>query len=144
MPVDLVARAIIELAHINDPVLDSGTPVTVAEDASVVYHVQNMRLFHWTHDLLPALREAGLDFQTVPQREWVRRLRDSEKSPEKNPTIKLLDFFTEKYDNDRPGRKGLVFLTDKTSYASAAIRDGYDVVGSGLVKKFVKSWSVDW
>jgi len=110
----------------------------------VVYHVQNPRLFHWTNDLLPALREAGLDFETVSQREWVNRLRNGEKDPEKNPTIKLLDFFTEKYDNDRPGRKGLVFLTDKTAAKTSAIGDGYDVVGSGLIKKFVDSWSLEW
>ena len=88
--------------------------------------------------------EAGLDFETVSQREWVNRLRNGEKDPEKNPTIKLLDFFTEKYDNDRPGRKGLVFLTDKTAAKTSAIGDGYDVVGSGLIKKFVDSWSLEW
>jgi hypothetical protein len=93
---------------------------------------------------LPALHDAGLEFETVAQREWVERLRKSEKDPEKNPTIKLLDFFAEKYDNDRPGRMGLVFLTDKTAEKTEAIRDGYDVVGSGLVKKFVDSWRIEW
>lgn len=101
-------------------------------------------MFHWTHDLLPALRDAGLEFETVSQREWVERLRNSEKDPEKNPTIKLLDFFAEKYDNDRPGRKGLVFLTDKTAEKTEPIRDGYDVVGGGLVEKFVDSWRLEW
>jgi hypothetical protein len=90
------------------------------------------------------LRDAGLKFETVPQREWVQRLRNSEKDPKKNPTIKLLEFFADKYDNDNPGRKGLVFLTDKTAEESNAIRDGYDIVGSGLVKKFVDSWSSEW
>jgi hypothetical protein len=75
---------------------------------------------------------------------WIERLRKSEKDPEKNPTIKLLDFFTEKYDNDKLGRNELVFLTGKTAEKAEAIRDGYDVVGSGLVKKFVDSWSHEW
>jgi hypothetical protein len=75
---------------------------------------------------------------------WVERLRKSEKDPEKNPTIKLLDFFTEKYDNGKPGRNELVFLTGKTAEKTEAIRDGYDVVGSGLVKKFVDSWRLEW
>ena len=138
----MVARAVLDLAQINSP--QSGPGSCVAQDSSVVYHVQNSRLFHWTKDLLPALKDAGLEFETVSQREWVQRLRNSEKDPEKNPTIKLLDFFAEKYDNDKPGRMGLVFLTDKTAEETEAIRDGYDIVGSGLVKKFVNSWSQDW
>ncbi|KAL5322381.1 hypothetical protein ACEPPN_010354 [Leptodophora sp. 'Broadleaf-Isolate-01'] len=143
LPVDVVARAVLDLSQINS---HSSTTALVqdTDDSEVVYHVQNPRLFHWTNDLLPALREAGLDFETVSQREWVDRLRNGEKDPEKNPTIKLLDFFTEKYDNDKPGRKGLVFLTDKTAAKTEAIGDGYDVVGSGLIKKFVDSWSLEW
>lgn len=143
MPVDVVASAVLDLAHINT-LHGSGSVSRVFQDSSVVYHVQNSRLFHWTEDLLPALRDAGLKFETVPQREWVQRLRNSEKDPKKNPTIKLLEFFADKYDNDNPGRKGLVFLTDKTAEESNAIRDGYDIVGSGLVKKFVDSWSSEW
>ncbi|KAG4425536.1 hypothetical protein IFR04_001233 [Cadophora malorum] len=142
LPVDVVARAVLDLAQVNNR--SAPTTLEDADDSEVVYHVQNPRLFHWTNDLLPALREAGLDFETVSQREWVNRLRNGEKDPEKNPTIKLLDFFTEKYDNDRPGRKGLMFLTDKTAAKTSAIGDGYDVVGSGLVKKFVDSWSLEW
>ena len=87
MPVDIVVRAVLYLAGIN--ALNSTEP-------SVVYHVQNPRLFHWPHDLLPALRDAGLDFETVPQRELMDRLRRSEKDPKKSPIIKLLDFFADK------------------------------------------------
>ena len=93
---------------------------------------------------MPALRNAGLKFETVSQREWVRRLRNSEKDPKKNPTMKLLDFFVEKYDNEKPGRSGLVFLTDKTAEKTETIRDGYDIVGSGLVKRIVDNWSQEW
>ncbi len=141
---DVVAHAVLDLAHINNASSSPSKLSPEAEDTSIVYHVQNSRLFHWTRDLLPALRDAGLEFETVSQREWVDRLRKSEKDPEKNPTIKLLDFFAEKYDNDKPGRKGLVFLTDWTAGKTETIRDGYDVVGSGLVKKFVDSWRLEW
>jgi hypothetical protein len=142
--VDVVAHAVLDLAQINKPSSSPSKLSPEITDASIVYHVQNPQVFHWTHDLLPALHNAGLDFEVVSQREWVTRLRMSEKDPEKNPTIKLLDFFAEKYDNDRPGRKGLVFLTYKTAEKTEAIRDGYDVVGSGLVKKFVDSWRLEW
>ena len=136
----MVARAVLDLARINRPTSNESSLST--QDASVVYHVQNPQLFHWTHDLLPVLRDAGLQFETVPQREWVQRLQNSEKNPELNPTIKLLDFFTEKYDNGDLGRKGLVFLTARTEDESQAIRDGYDIIGSGIMRKFVESWKI--
>jgi len=71
-------------------------------------------------------------------------LRKSNLDPVKNPTVKLLDFFTEKYDNDRPGRKDLVFLTEKTAKASQTVAQGYDVTGSGLVEKMMKRWLKEW
>lgn len=144
-----MARACIELADLSDKQEDS-TPSTDAEkqavdtDPAVVFQVQNRRLFHWTRDLLPALQRAGLDFKVVKQREWVRLLRESDPDPIKNPTFKLLDFFTEKYDNDNPGREGLVFDTSKTAERSEAVRDGFDVTGSGLVDKMVAWWKTQW
>jgi len=132
MPVGEVARAVLELSGLH-----SGSPPSAdpQSDISTVYHVQNTCLFHWTHELLPAL-----DFEAVPQREWVRRLREGEQDPKKNPTIKLLDFFAEKYDNDKPGRVGLVFMTKRSGERSEAVRKGYDVVGSGLMSKTAESW----
>lgn len=96
--------------------------------------MQNTYLFHWTHELLPALRAAGLDFEAVPQRERVRGLCEGEQDPKKNPTIKLLDLFAEKCDNDKPGRVGLGFMTEKSGERSEAVRKGYNIVGSGLMR----------
>jgi hypothetical protein len=80
----------------------------------------------------------------VPQREWVQLLRSSNPDPVQNPTIKLLEFFAGKYDNDRPSRKGLVFVTQKTALKSKVVRQGFDVVGSGLVAKMVGRWLEEW
>lgn len=142
LPVDIVARAVLELAGLDT--LTSEASAQNLNSDNIVYHVQNPRTFSWTNDLLPALQAAGLGFKVVTQREWVELLRGSEQDPDKNPTIKLLDFFTEKYDNDQPGRQGLVFQTEKTGLRSEAIQNGYDIVGSGLVKKFVDSWRKEW
>lgn len=114
------------------------------QDPSVVYHIQNPKVFHWTTDLLPALRAAGLDFEILGQREWVQRLRESDPDPKKNPTRKLLDFFTEKYDNDKMGRKGLVFVTDRTENASPTLKGGFDIIKSGLMHKTVQQWLKTW
>lgn len=146
MPVDKMAQACLELAGLGQ---NSGDPPAVAgvddnHDSSVVYQVQNRRLFHWTRDLLPALKSAGLDFDVVPQRCWVALLRESNADPKQNPTIKLLDFFTGKYDNDNPGREGLVFETRITSEASKTVDEGFDVIGSGLIDKMVSWWDSQW
>jgi hypothetical protein len=135
MPVDLVAQAVIEL---------SGVDRDGYVSKSAVYNVQNNNLFHWTKDLLPALRNAGLDFKTVSQREWVDLLRKSDQNPETNPTIKLVDFFASKYDNDKPGRSGLKFSTLKAEADSEAMRKGYDVIGSGLVGTMVAWMKSQW
>ncbi|KAK3305107.1 uncharacterized protein B0T15DRAFT_383200, partial [Chaetomium strumarium] len=75
----------------------------------------------------------------------VNRLRHHrEQDPQKNPAIKLLDFFTEKYDNDKPGRSGLTYLLQRTSLDSKVVRNGYDVIGSGLIKKTLDYWKTVW
>lgn len=140
MPVDLVAQAAIDIARVGLGGADEDKPVFT----SGVYHVQNTRLFHWTQDLLPALQDAGLDFRVVSQRAWVDLLRKSDPVPEKNPTIKLLDFFADKYDNDRPGRKGLVFVTSKAEEISQTMKDGFEIISSGLVGRMAKWWETQW
>ncbi|OAA67965.1 nonribosomal peptide synthetase-like protein [Niveomyces insectorum RCEF 264] len=143
MPVDEMARAVLELAGLV-PSNRAGTVAADAGDRQLVYHVQNRCLFRWTADLLPALRAAGLRFETVPQRAWVARLRASDPDPRRNPAIKLLGFFAGKYDNDQPGRAGLVFATRRTAAASPTVAAGFDVVGSGLVAKMVAWWQTQW
>lgn len=139
MPVDKVARAVIELTSRSS---DYPSVVNVNSESAVVYHVQNTQTFHWTRDLLPALRSAGLEFETISQREWIRKLRKGEQDPVKNPTIKLLDFYAEKYDNDKPGRAGLEFAMDQSSKQSVAIREGFDVLQSGLMRKTIIEWGL--
>lgn len=140
MPVDRMAKACLELAGLAP----YSSTQTQAHGSSVVFQVQNNRIFHWTRDLLPALKSAGLEFEIVSQREWVTLLRDSEPDPTKNPTIKLIDFFAGKYDNNKPGREGLIFETHVTENASESVRSGFDVIESGLIKKMVSWWKTQW
>lgn len=144
LPVDVCADAVIELGGLAPAGNQTVAYFQPPDEAEVVYHVQNPTAVNWTDQVLPALAEAGLNFEIVSQREWVKRLRESEPDPKLNPTIKLLDFFTEKYDNNRPGRGGLLFDTKRTEQKSQAMRKGYDVVASGLLKRCVDSWRKDW
>ncbi|CAK7219999.1 putative NRPS-like protein biosynthetic cluster [Sporothrix bragantina] len=146
MPVDAMACSVIELSGLTgkEENLASTTATANPSQTAPVYQVQNCRVFRWTADLLPALRAAGLEFEIVSQREWVARLRASDQDPRRNPTIKLIDFYADKYDNDRPGRAGLVFDTHLTEEASETMRSGFDVIGSGLVVKMVAWWKTQW
>lgn len=43
--------------------------------------------------VLESFRQAGIKFEAVDRKEWVRRLRESDDDVVKNPTKKLLSFF---------------------------------------------------
>lgn len=87
------------------------TAISLYATTQQVFNIVNPKTFHWTADLLPALRSAGLLFSEVDQREWIRRLRASNPDPAANPTIKLVEFFASKYDNDETKRKPLDHAT---------------------------------
>ncbi|PWY67834.1 NRPS-like enzyme [Aspergillus eucalypticola CBS 122712] len=78
-PVDVVATSVIDL--------------TMASRAGEVVNLTNPLLSHWTRDLLPLLRQAGLEFEELSRHEWLQRLRESNQDPNVNPPIKLLEFF---------------------------------------------------
>ena len=144
LPVDKCAQAVLELSGLAA----LGQQVTgyfqVQDEPDIVYHLVNPKTASWNKEILPALTAAGLHFEIIGQREWVQRLRDGEQDPRKNPTVKLLDFFADKYDNDRPGRSGLVFETQKTEERSETVARGYDVVASGLISRCVAAWMEEW
>ena len=122
LPVDTVAHAVAD--------------ISLSDAGSVVTNVANPRAFSWTEDLLPALKVAGLEFDEVEPREWVRRLRASNPDPEANPPIKLVDFFAAKYDRDEfPPTKP--FATDVARSLSPALADA-PLLSRELVDKFVR------
>ncbi|KAB2570370.1 Non-canonical non-ribosomal peptide synthetase FUB8 [Lasiodiplodia theobromae] len=89
LPVDVVARACVEVG------------LGEAEAPAEVYNVVNPQTLHWTRELLPVLREAGLAFEEVEVDEWLERLRGSEQDPERNPPVKLLTFWEGKYGKQK-------------------------------------------
>lgn len=122
LPVDTVAHAVVD--------------ISLSDAGSIVTNVTNPRTFSWTEDLLPALKTAGLEFDEVEPREWVRRLRASNPDPAANPPIKLVDFFAAKYDRDEfPPTKP--FATDVARRLSPALADA-PLLSRELVDKFVR------
>lgn len=84
LPVDVVARACGEVG-------------VGGEAPAEVYNVVNPQAVHWTREVLPMLRAAGLAFEEVGVGEWLERLRRAEQDPEKNPPVKLVTFWEGKY-----------------------------------------------
>ncbi|KAL4774429.1 hypothetical protein BDW60DRAFT_205598 [Aspergillus nidulans var. acristatus] len=97
LPVNTVAGVIADIAL-------SESDVNGPKGAQAIYNIISPYPFHWTTDLLPCLRYAGLDFEELDTRAWLKRLRESSPDPVTNPPIKLVDFWTGKYDHDFPPR----------------------------------------
>ncbi|RFU36300.1 hypothetical protein B7463_g91, partial [Scytalidium lignicola] len=154
LPVDSVAKAIVELGYSR--ATDPGH-ATVNPSHCRFYNVINPRTFSWTTDLLPALHDAKLSFESVSPQEWVTRLAQSEQNPELNPTIKLISSYEKKYgkgsgseqnenhrnDSGDPSFR-LVFATEKARLESETMRNDPDIIGEGLVKMFVARWLEKW
>ncbi|KAF2626294.1 male sterility protein [Macroventuria anomochaeta] len=120
-PVDIIAKAVSEIS------LSNAEPI--------VANVTNAKTFSWTNDLLPALRQAGLEFDEVEPKEWVERLRNSSNDVVANPTFKLVDFFASKYDKDTFG-PSRTYETAVARQWSPAL-DNAPVLDASFVKTFV-------
>jgi carbohydrate kinase (thermoresistant glucokinase family) len=120
-PVNVIAKAVAEISLSN------------AE--AIVANVTNAKTFSWTDDLLPALRQAGLEFDEVEPREWVERLRNSSNDVVANPTFKLVDFFASKYDKDTFGPMRTYETAVARQYSSSL--DDAPVLDATFVKIFV-------
>ena len=138
LPVDVVARGVAEIALAPVPVaaaaVDGASP-----GRFFVANVVNSRSFGWTEDLLPALRAAGLEFNVVAPREWVRRLRASDRDPVANAPIKLVDFFARKYDHDHGELpSGKDYVTTQAAAMSPSLASA-PLLDEAFVKRFVDS-----
>jgi thioester reductase-like protein len=122
LPVDVVAKSVIEITSSSAP--------------SGVVNIINPRTFHWTRDLLPYLHAAGLQFAELETRDWVARLRDSNPDPVANPPIKLLQFFTNKYDKEGFPSSTMEWETGKARTWSKTLAEA-PVLDQGLVDKMI-------
>lgn len=122
LPVDVVAKSVIEITSSSAP--------------SGVVNIINPGTFHWTRDLLPYLHATGLQFAELETRGWVARLRDSNPNPVSNPPIKLLQFFTNKYDREGLPSSTMEWETGKAKAWSKALAEA-PVLDQGLVDKMI-------
>lgn len=142
IPVDSLADIILELSNITE---EEEKPETSTEASTChVYNAINPDGFHWSEELLPALRQMGLEFKALPPAEWVRQLEQSDPDPTRNPTIKLLSFLQARYANSKQDPENstsqLTFSTVKAQTDSKTLCRIPPIVGSGMVGLFLKSW----
>ncbi|KAL8765542.1 MAG: hypothetical protein Q9209_007413 [Squamulea sp. 1 TL-2023] len=144
LPVDTLATVILQLA---DTLATSDGPLGHNTGAlSGFYNLVNPYTFSWD-DLLIELRACGLEFNSKPFAEWLSLLKESASNGEEenNPAVRLVDYFEKNYGDDAElVGEGVRFETTAAREDSQALREAPDVVGSGLVKRFVEQWMKRW
>ncbi|KAL4955552.1 hypothetical protein BDW69DRAFT_193176 [Aspergillus filifer] len=133
LPVDVVAGVVGDISLSSTVAKHQGEKETEVEQP--IYNIISPHLFNWTTHLLPLLHSAGLEFEEIDQRAWIKKLRESNPDPVKNPPIKLVDFFAGKYDNDAP-KRAVDWETGRTGGVSEAFRGAEEVDAEG-VKRMV-------
>lgn len=172
LPVDTVADVILELGSVGAAAAAAAavTPEKskgkegeeAAPPLRLVYNINSPHPFSWTAAFLPALRDAGLSFESVPVEDWLARLRalsspsdsthptgakQAASDPAANPALKLLRHFESpvyRRDDEREGT--VMFATGAAEADSKSLRDeaAGDVIGLGLVEKMVRWWRGRW
>ncbi|CAG8080604.1 unnamed protein product [Penicillium olsonii] len=146
-PVDQCGLAISDIA------MDTGS---ASSDPNLVYHMVNPHAFSWKNDLLPALKKGSAlpDFEVVSPQDWLRRLAGSDQDPKKNPSIKLIDFWENKYsksslpaEDSASGalpETGLTFETGVTIKDCPSLSNVRDPVSEGLIQRYIETWMKRW
>jgi thioester reductase-like protein len=122
LPVDVTAATAVDLSLQDETdalgekaqPLTNGDTIYKSRDIEV-YNIQHPIPLLWKKDVVPALRKAGLVFDLVPVQEWLSKVESNEDAVS-NPTIRLADFFRNKYERRRDGKPvtGTEFRIDWT------------------------------
>ncbi|KAI1276494.1 putative NRPS-like enzyme [Xylaria sp. FL0933] len=135
MPVDTVAATLLQLADKLKP-----------GDGTSFYNITPPHAFSWNDRFLPALHEAGLEFEEVEFDEWLKRLRAradelGSAAEEKLPAIKLADYYESTYGKSAGGRDfNLKFENGRACKDSVALRTCPELSEVNIVRKMLQHW----
>ncbi|RPA99529.1 acetyl-CoA synthetase-like protein [Choiromyces venosus 120613-1] len=132
IPVDVAAGTIIDLSYLP-PNTQKGAPA---------FHVSHPQRLSWNRDFLPALKAAGLEFESVKPTEWIRRFKAVEQDAVVSPEVKLLEFFQGKYAGDEV-RSAPYFETVKACENSQALRGVGEIKGD-VIGRYLEFWRKGW
>lgn len=130
LPVDVAAKALAQVAL---------APEQDGEAEYHVLHVVNEARILWNAHFLPYLRKHGLEFEALPQREWLRRLEASDQDVQVNPPYKLLAFFKTRYASAEGASQPIFDTTQARKWASCL--EGGVEISEDLVGKFLRYWT---
>lgn len=142
LPADIASAAIADVALCDDDKQDS-SPVPVS-----YFNVSSAVPMNWNRDFAPVIKESlaqyGIPCELVQQREWLRRLEESDPDVERNPPIKLLEFFRGRYGvveaEGGPGLGEPSLAITRTCKVSPRVAEQHD--WAGLFAKCARYWVV--
>lgn len=156
LPADVAGQAIVDVAVYEDEDEDDD-----GEESRLlqVFNLVNSTFpLFWNQDFLPFLRRAGLSFEIISGKDWVKKLEkysSSSTSIKDEPAVKLFDFFKHKYnastttnsqgkekekeEKERKQKNLPRFETARAKKISSAMAKNC-VIDEILVAKFVKYW----
>lgn len=144
LPVDVAGAAIADVAlcENGDERDDSSSPVAY-------FNVSSAVPMRWNRDFAPAVKESlaqyGILCELVPQREWLRRLEESDPDVTRNPPRKLLNFFRGRYgrveEEGRPVLSEPALAITQRCMASPWAADRHE--WAGHFAKCVRYWVVE-
>lgn len=153
LPADVAGQAIVDVAVYEDDDDEDGGKSRLLQ----VFNLVNSTFpLFWNRDFLPFLRRAGLSFEIISGKDWVKKL-EKYSSIQDEPAVKLLDFFKHKYhtststtttnsqgkekEEEKEKQKGSQprFETARAKKISSAMAKNC-VIDEVLVAKFVRYW----
>jgi thioester reductase-like protein len=135
---DVLAKAIMDISVFRQ------SDGTAASNSQLVYNLVHPRPFSWRDEFLPALRAAGLKFETVRYSAWLERLSQSSSDVMKNPSRKLLGVWEEQYHRAGEMVGDIKFDTGQAQQLSQALAMAESVVDADLVQALVSNWRNVW
>lgn len=130
VPIDLVSQVAVEMFTMNR---NAATPTTQ------VFHLVNPSETYWSR-LLPAVRSClGESVPVVPLVEWVQKLRETiscTKDIERNPAIKLIDFFSARVQSNASP----IMETKLSMQYSQTLRQ-LDKISPDQIRLWMEQWS---
>ncbi|KAL9116656.1 MAG: hypothetical protein Q9187_006818 [Circinaria calcarea] len=139
LPVDKLSKILIEIL-----VSACTAPAEPGRRRTLMYHVVNPNTTSWS-TLAPRIRASypeGIDTRAIPFDEWIEALDQSADEfidPERNPAIKLLDFYRGVAKVGKGSRK---LISHKAEKASQTLRR-VGAVNEGWVRNWMEQWGIN-
>jgi thioester reductase-like protein len=132
---DIVAKVVVDICR-----LKQDNPAK----HQLVYNLVHPRPFSWRDEFLPALKAAGLPFETVSLPQWLEKLAQSSSDLNENPSRKLLHFWEEHSPGMGESLEEIRFETEKCQEASPALAIAESSKENISVEALVDAWRKVW